>query len=137
MLKLVDGEIRSVEEPALTALNMRLRDDYVRDCAKGIERWNKIIAKTGVDFRLALPHVAFHRQIGEFSGIEASPDGAIMSGEAWQRRRGDFLPSSDDGAFIASLMKTEREPGHYASWIAPPKSGIDNRPGDFEYVRID
>ena len=28
------------------------------------------------------------------------------------------------------------EPGKFASWIAPPKVGIDNKPGDFEYVKI-
>jgi len=28
------------------------------------------------------------------------------------------------------------EPGKYASWIAPPKVGIDNKPGDFEYVKL-
>jgi hypothetical protein len=28
------------------------------------------------------------------------------------------------------------EPGQFASSIAPPKVGIDNRPGDFEYVKI-
>jgi benzoyl-CoA 2,3-epoxidase subunit B len=43
VLKLVNGKIKRVDEPALTALNMRLRDDYTRDCAKGIERFNKII----------------------------------------------------------------------------------------------
>src|SRR5262249_2282009 len=37
VLKLVKGEIKRVNEPALTAINMRLRDDYTRDCAKGIE----------------------------------------------------------------------------------------------------
>ena len=30
VLKLVDGEIKRVDEPALTAINMRLRDDYTR-----------------------------------------------------------------------------------------------------------
>ena len=44
VLKLVDGEIKRVDEPALTALNMRLRDDYTQDCVKGLLRWNKIIA---------------------------------------------------------------------------------------------
>ena len=44
VLKLVDGEIKRVDEPALTALNMRLRDDYTQDCAKGLLRWNKIIS---------------------------------------------------------------------------------------------
>src|SRR3979411_3228044 len=46
VLKLVDGQIKLIDEPALTALNMRLRDDYVTDCGKGVERWNKIIEKT-------------------------------------------------------------------------------------------
>ena len=68
--KLVDGRIKMVDEPALTAINMRLRDDYVTDCAKGVERWNKVIEKAGVNFRLKLPHVAFHRQIGEFQNVQ-------------------------------------------------------------------
>ena len=42
-----------------------------------------------------------------------------------------------DGEFIASLMKPVSEPGQFASWISPPKVGIDNRPGDFEYVKIE
>ena len=77
--KLVDGQIKMVDEPALTAINMRLRDDYVTDCAKGVERWNKVIEKAGVNFRLKLPHVAFHRHIGEFQNVHASPDGEVLS----------------------------------------------------------
>jgi benzoyl-CoA 2,3-dioxygenase component B len=136
VLKVVDGEIRLVDEPALTALNMRLRDDYTQDCAKGVERWNKIIEKARVNFRLELPHVAFHRQIGAFAGVEAAPKGILVSGAEWERVRGQYLPSAEDGEFIASLMKQVTEPGKYAGWIAPPKIGIDNKPGDFEYVRI-
>ena len=78
VLKFVNGEIKRVDEPALTALNMRLRDDYTRDCAKGIERFNKIIERTGVNFRLALPHVAFHRDIGEFKDVQATPEGMLI-----------------------------------------------------------
>jgi benzoyl-CoA 2,3-dioxygenase component B len=136
VLKLVDGAIKRVDEPALTALNMRLRDDYTRDCAKGIERFNKIIERTGVDFRLKLPHVAFHRDIGEFRDVHATPDGKLIDAAAWKRDRDKYLPSADDGAFIESLMKPVAEPATFASWIAPPKVGIDNRPGDFEYVKI-
>jgi benzoyl-CoA 2,3-dioxygenase component B len=33
-------------------------------------------------------------------------------------------------------MKPVGEPGKFASWIVPPKVGIDNRPGDFEDVKI-
>ena len=50
--------------------------------------------------------------------------------------RGDFLPSDDDRDFIESLMQPQFEPGKFAVWIAPPKVGIDNKPGDFEYVKI-
>ena len=39
-------------------------------------------------------------------------------------------------AFIESLMKPETQPGKYANWIAAPKVGIDNKPGDYEYVMI-
>ena len=37
---------------------------------------------------------------------------------------------------IESLMRPVAAPGHYAPWIAPPRAGIDNKPGDFEYVRM-
>ncbi len=47
-----------------------------------------------------------------------------------------WLPSKDDGDFIVSLMQPKTEIGEFASWIAPPRIGIDNKPGDFEYVKI-
>jgi benzoyl-CoA 2,3-dioxygenase component B len=136
VLKFVDGEIKLIDEPALTALNMRLRDDYTNDCAKGVERWNKIIEKTGVQFRLELPHVAFHRQIGEFKNVQATPSGILIDDATWAKRKDEWLPSTADGDFITDLMKSVSEPGKFAGWIAPPKLGIDNKPGDFEYVKI-
>jgi len=136
VLKLVDGEIKRVDEPALTALNMRLRDDYTNDCAKGLLRWNKIISTEGIDFTFALPHVAFHREIGEFKDIQATPKGEMIDDTAWTKRKDEWLPSREDGDFIGSLMKSVSEPGKFAGWIAPPKVGIDNKPGDFEYVKI-
>ena len=101
----MDGEIKRVDEPALTAINMRLRDDYTADCQRGLDRWNKIIERTGVDFKLKLPHVAFHREIGEFRDIEASPDGRLLDDASWQREKDKWLPSTADGDFIGSLMK--------------------------------
>jgi benzoyl-CoA 2,3-dioxygenase component B len=136
VLKLVDGQIRLVDEPALTALNMRLRDNYTEDCAKGIERWNKIIARNGVAFRLTLPHTAFYRQIGEFKDVRASPDGLLLDAATWAAQRDRYLPTADDAAFVASLMVPVTEPGRYAPWIAPPRLGIDNKPGEFEYVKL-
>jgi benzoyl-CoA 2,3-epoxidase subunit B len=136
VLRLVDGDIRMVEEPALTAMNARLRDDYVHDCAGGIGRWNKVVAKTGTQFEFRLPHVAFNRRIGEFSGVHADPDGRLVDDAEWQASKGKWLPSPEDGAFIESLMQPEYSPGRFAGWIAPPRAGVDNKPGDFEYVKI-
>lgn len=137
VLKLVDGALSLVAEPALTALNMRLRDDYVEDCQRGIERWNRVIEAAGFGLRLNLPHVAFNRKIGEFRNVEASPEGALLTDAEWAARRDEWLPSPADGEFIGSLMQPEMEPGQFAGWIAPPRVGIDNRPGDFEYVRVE
>ena len=135
--RLVDGEIKLTDEPALTALNARLRDDYVHDCGKGMSLWNNTLKKADVDFEIKLPHTAFNRKIGEFRDIEASPTGVIMNDDCWASKEADWLPSKDDGDYIASLMRPESESGKFASWISPPKVGINHKPGDFEYVKID
>ena len=137
VLRLKDGAVVRENVPALSALNMRLRDDYVADAQSGVERWwNRIVERSGIAFRIALPHVAFNRRIGEFAAIEADPEGTVMSAAEWARRRDEFLPSAEDDAYVATLMKPVREPGKFASWIAPPRTGIDNKPGDFEYVKL-
>jgi len=132
----VDGKIVEKDVPALTAVNMRLRDDYSRDAAGGVKRWNAIIRKNGFDFELALPHEGFHRQIGVFNAAPIAPDGTVITNEAWLSQKDSWLPSGEDGAFIQSLMKPCWESGEYAGWIAPPRVGIDNKPGDFEYVQL-
>jgi len=135
--RLKRGQILREDVPALSSLNMRLRDDYVADAASGIERWwNRIIERAGVAFRFRLPHVAFNRRIGEFAAIHADLDGNPLSDEEWQRRQDEFLPSIEDNLFIESLMRPVTEPGGFASWIAPPRAGIDGLPGNFEYVKL-
>ncbi len=136
VLRFIDGQIRQEDTPALSALNMRLRDDYVGDCNNGVGRWNKVIADIGIPFEMKLPHVAFHRHIGEFSRTNVDVDGNVLAPADWTHRRTDMLPSSSDKDFIESLMQPQWEPGKFASWIAPPKVGIDNKPGEFEYVKI-
>jgi benzoyl-CoA 2,3-dioxygenase component B len=136
VLRFHDGHIIRQDVPALSSLNMRLRDDFVADAAGGVERWNRVAREAGVEFRFRLPHVAFHRHIGEFAGIHADPDGTLLSTEDWQRRRDAFLPSADDGAFIASLMRPAHAPAAFASWIEAPRAGVDGKPGDFEYVKL-
>ena len=137
VLRLRDGAIVNEAVPALSALNMRLRDDYVEDTSHSIGRWNRVVAAAGYDFRFTLPHVAFNRRIGEFAAVHADVDGTVQDDAAWSRAERERLPTLQDNEFIVSLMKAEREPGQYAGWIAPPKVGIDNKPGDFEYVRLE
>jgi benzoyl-CoA 2,3-dioxygenase component B len=136
VLRFLDGAIVKEEVPALSALNMRLRDDFADDAAGGVGRWNTVIEKAGIEFRLALPHVAFNRRIGEFSKLRADPAGSLLTEAQWDRQCQAFLPSTADGDFLQALMQPVLTSGAYASWIAPPKAGIDSKPGDFEYVRI-
>jgi benzoyl-CoA 2,3-dioxygenase component B len=124
---LVDGEIGERDAPALAALNETLRDDYVGDCAKGLERWNRMLGE--VDTRLELPHVAFNRAVGAFAGLSVDPRGHPTDDVA------RWLPSDDDRAFVTSLMQGVTEPGQIAGWVAPPSSGVHAKPVDFEYVR--
>jgi benzoyl-CoA 2,3-epoxidase subunit B len=134
---LVDAErLVTREEPALIALNERLRDDYIADSQRGVDRWNQIIKRHGIDVELTLPHRGFHRAIGAFAEVKVSPDGRVVSEAEWDARRRDWLPTEEDDAFIQSLMQPVVEPGKFAGWIAPPSRGINGQPIDFEYVRL-
>ncbi len=133
----LDGDrISAREEPALVALNERLRDDYIADCARGLARWNQVIERSGIGFELRLPHRAFHRAIGNFSEVKVSPDGRLVSEAEWDARRHEWLPSEADQAYIGSLMQPVIAPDRFATWIAPPARGINGQPLDFEYVRL-
>jgi len=135
---LLDGDrLVTREVPALAALNERLRDDYIADCQRGVDRWNQVIQKHGIDAELKLPHRGFHRAIGVLAGLRVSPDGRLLSEAEWQAQRDEWLPTREDEAFVASLMKPVVEPGKFAHWIAPPARGINGQPLDFEYVRLD
>ena len=131
------GAIRSVDSPALSAINMRLRDDYRRDTLSGIKRWNKITQTAGIEFEFSLPHEGFNRAIGTFANQPITPEGSLLDRAAWNQQALEWLPSKEDGEFIASLMQPEWEKGKYANWISAPKHGINNQSGDFEYVRLD
>ena len=131
-----DDQIVTEQMPALNAINMRLRDDYVKDASGGLTRWNKIMKRKNVDFEFRLPHEGFNRNIGVFANVSVDPQGNIISPDSWESQMAEWLPTKADGEFIQSLMKPCYEPGRYASWIAPPKVGINNQAGDFEYVKL-
>jgi benzoyl-CoA 2,3-dioxygenase component B len=130
------GKLKEVEVPMLNALNEVLRDDFIRDSMAGVGRWNKVIEKSGVPFRLAVPHKAFNRQIGTLAGVKVSPQGDVLSNDQWNANKDKWLPTPEDRAFVASLMGRVTDPGKFAGWIAPPVMGVNRQPVNFEYVRF-
>jgi benzoyl-CoA 2,3-epoxidase subunit B len=135
VLQLEGGRLVESEVSALTAINERLRDDYIADCQRGVDRWNKVIADRGIDFEFKLPHRAFHRQIGRFADMHVSPAGEILSPDEWQAAKGEWLPTAADRDYVLSRMQQVTAPGEFAPWIAPPRIGINNQPVDFLYVK--
>ena len=120
----------------LNALNEVLRDDYIRDSGAGVGRWQRVIDKAGVNFKLSVPHKAFNRHIGSFAGLRVSPGGQVLSEAEWAINVNQWLPTEADRAYVASLMGRVVETGHYANWIGPPPIGINKQPVNFEYVRF-
>ena len=131
-----DGKITLQQLSALSAVNERLRDDYINDCQRGLDRWNHSLESVGIDFRLALPHRCFNRRIGNAAGMCVSPDGRVIGEAEWQANASEWLPAAEDQDFVESLMRRVTEPGKIAGWIAPPVRGIDGKPWGFEYVRF-
>jgi benzoyl-CoA 2,3-dioxygenase component B len=131
-----DGTWETAELQKILLLNLDLRGEYIADCQSGVKRWNKILDDAGITFRFALPHPGFNRHVGINSGHHITPDGTIVDEETWQRGRKHWLPSDDDFAFVRSLMRPVYERGKIASWVAPPRQGINGKPFDYEYVYL-
>jgi benzoyl-CoA 2,3-dioxygenase component B len=131
-----DGRIGEREVPLRNALNEVLRGEYVRDCERALERWNKYIAEEGVEHRLRLPSAHFHRHVGEYAGHHFDLDGAIITAAEFEARQDEWLPTRADREYVQSLMHPVTEPGKIANWIAPPATGIKGKPFEFEYVRL-
>lgn len=133
---LKDGKVVTEDVPLRTALNEVLREEYIKDCQRGVDRWNKTIRDSGVTFELKLPSHKFHRQIGMWSTAAFTPDGRMISADEFAKHRNEWLPNEDDEVYVKSLMQPVTEPGKMANWIAPPLRGLNNLPETFEYVRF-
>ena len=131
-----DGKIIEEEVPALTALNLDLRDEYVADCENGVRRWNQALEDAGLQQRLVLPHEGFNRRVGNYAGHCVSPAGEVITEAEWDRNIEKWVPTDDDRARVAELMVPHYEPGTFASWISPPKTGINDQPIEFDYVHL-
>lgn len=130
-----DGQLVNENVPLRNAMNEVLREDYIEDCQRGVDKWNRVLAEHGIDFRLTLPSRRFHRHTGVYAGMYFTPEGEPISEAEWNARKDEWLPTESDKAYVKSLMYPVFEPGKMAHWIAPPKQGIKGKPLDFEYVR--
>src|SRR5208283_64119 len=62
-----EGRLEKEDVPLRNAMNEVLRDAYVEDCQRGVDKWNRAIAAHGIAFELKLPSRRFHRHIGIYS----------------------------------------------------------------------
>jgi benzoyl-CoA 2,3-dioxygenase component B len=131
-----NGELGEKEVPLLSALNLDLRDEYVADCANGVRRWNQELEDAELEERLYLPHEGFNRRVGTYAGHHIGPRGEVLDEAAWEANRLEWLPGDDCREAVAGLMRPEYEYGRFAGWIAPPKSGINDQPVEFDYVHL-
>jgi benzoyl-CoA 2,3-epoxidase subunit B len=137
-LDLPDGKggVRQEQIPMRNAVNEVVREAYVRDCEKGLARWNRHLEDSGYPHAMTLPSTRFRRTVGSWAGIPTDPQGNPIRQEEFAAREAQWLPTADDRAFVHSLMRGVFERGKMASWIAPPERGINAQPLDFEYVRF-
>jgi benzoyl-CoA 2,3-epoxidase subunit B len=129
-----DEGIGEREAAELSALNETLREDYMVDCQKGVDRWNRALAEVGMS--LELPYVGFNRSVGTFKGRSVTPDGKLIDPVTWQSKMGEWLPTGEDRAYVEGLMAGVQEPGKMAGWLAPPQAGIHAKPIDYDYVKV-
>jgi benzoyl-CoA 2,3-dioxygenase component B len=129
------GKLDTKSVPMRNAMNEILRDAYIADNQKAVDRWNKTVRKQGVDFTFTLPNRRFNRTVGLYSGLHFDPDGNPISDVEFNARRFDWLPSDDDGAYLRRIQQAVFERGKIANWIAPPARGVNGQEFDFEYVK--
>jgi benzoyl-CoA 2,3-dioxygenase component B len=137
-LELPDGKggVRQEQIPMRNAMNEVVRESYVRDCEKGLARWNKLLEDSGYPHRMVLPSAKFRRTVGSWANVPTDTTGNPIGAEEFAARQTEWLPTEGDRAYVRSLMKGVFERGKMAGWIAPPERGINTQPTDFEYVKL-
>jgi len=132
-----EGVLVEEDVPLRNAMNEVLRDAYVEDCQRGVDRWNKRLSEAGLNDRLKLPSKRFFRRIGLYAGMPFDVEGRLLPQDEWDRRKKEWLPTDSDRAYVEALQKPVREPGQIAQWLAKPSRGVKGLPFEYEYVRLD
>ena len=131
-----NGKLTTREVPLRNAMNELLRQAYMHDCQRVVERWNKALAEEDIDFTISLPNSRFFRRQGIYSPYNFNREGELITAEAFEAKREEWLPTQADRDYVSSLMKPVTEAGKMAHWIAPPRRGINKQEVEFEYVRL-
>src|SRR5213595_5054 len=89
------GTLVEQQVPLRNAMNEVLRDEYVKDCQRGVDRWNKSLQRAGVTgLALCLPHRRFHRGVGPCAGAFFDPEGRMITEAGWKANEGAWLPTA-------------------------------------------
>jgi benzoyl-CoA 2,3-dioxygenase component B len=131
-----DGRLTERDVPLRNAMNEVLRDAYIDDNQRGVDRWNRMIGEAGINYKLTLPSRRFNRTMGIYAGHQFDPAGNPISAAEWQRQRDTWLPTDADRTYVNSLMLPVLELGKMANWIAAPDRGVKGQPIEFEYIRL-
>ena len=131
-----DGQLIERAVPLRRAMNEILRDEYIEDCQRAVNKWNRTLKRYGQNFTFRLPHRRFHRQQSIYAGTAFDLDGSSITPASWGVRQSEWLPSSTDRVYVQSIMHPVYNRGQVANWIAAPTRGINGQPIDYDYVRL-
>src|SRR6184192_281697 len=98
------GGVRGEKIPMRNAVNEVVREAYVRDCEKGMARWNRHLEEAGYPHRMTLPSTRFRRTVGSWANVPTNPEGKPISAEEFNARQDEWLPTADDRAYVHSVM---------------------------------
>jgi benzoyl-CoA 2,3-dioxygenase component B len=135
ILRSTPAGLSSEDVPLRNALNEVLRLDYIKDCQRALNSWNKTLNDLGLP-SVYLPSNRFFRVVGEYAKLHFNPAGDLIDEQTWLTHQHEWLPTPADLAYVKSLMQPVITPGDFAPWIAPPKRGINGMPVEFEYVKF-
>jgi hypothetical protein len=95
VLNVQNGQLVEKEVPMLNALNEVLRDDYIKDSIAGVERWNKVIEKAGIPFRLNHAAQGLPPQHRRAGGREGGARRPVVSEAEWAPTSTSWLPTDE------------------------------------------
>jgi benzoyl-CoA 2,3-dioxygenase component B len=132
-----EGALVEEDVPLRNAMNEVLRDAYVDDCQRGVDRWNKRLTEAGISgappasLQAVLPphrdlrgHALRHRRQAALARGLGEPQGRVAAHRRRPRLRGHAPEAGHRGRKIAN-------------WLGKPARGIKGLPFEYEYVRLD